>query len=239
MSPHNPDKFYGATYRVYFSSNGTSWGAISNDLTDGIVFEPRFHTISALDESPVLADKLLAGTSDGNVWRREPTGNWINITAGLPDRYVTSVHASPTLPNRIFTTHSGFRDNENIPHVHRSDNNGQTWTDISGDLPQLPVNDLLILPGHADTVLFAATDAGVYFTRNGGGSWARLGANMPFIPVFDLEQNITRNELVAATFARGIWTFPIDSLSPNRTRRRSVSAALSKRKTIPASLTSS
>lgn len=211
MSPHNPDKFYGATYRVYFSSNGTSWGAISNDLTDGIVFEPRFHTISALDESPVLADKLLAGTSDGNVWRREPTGNWINITTGLPDRYVTSVHASPSLANRIFTTHSGFRDNENIPHVHRSDNNGQTWIDISGDLPQLPVNDLLILPGHADTVLFAATDAGVYFTRNSGANWARLGANMPFIPVFDLEQNIARNELVAATYARGIWTIPIDS----------------------------
>ncbi len=212
MSPGSSDKLYAATYRVYFSSNGSSWGAISGDLTDGIIFEPRFHTISSLDESPVLTDKLLAGTSDGNVWRREPTGNWVNITAGLPDRYVTSVHASPTLANRIFTTHSGFRDNENIPHVHRSDNNGQTWVDISGDLPQIPVNDLLVLPGHADTVLFAATDAGVYFTRNAGTSWARLGANMPFIPVFDLEQNIMRKELVAATFARGIWIFPLDSV---------------------------
>lgn len=211
LSSFNPEKLYAATYRVYFSSNGTSWGAISGDLTDGIVYEPRFHTISCLAESPVLEDKLFAGTSDGNVWRREPTTNWIKITAGLPDRYVTSIHGSPTLASRIFVTHSGFRDNEIIPHIHRSDNNGQTWTNISGDLPQLPVNDLFVLPGHADSVLFAGTDAGVYFSLNSGGNWARLGANQPFIPVFDLEHNIGKNELVAATFARGIWSFPLDS----------------------------
>jgi hypothetical protein len=35
---------------------------------------------------------------------------------------------------------------------------------------------------------------------------------MPYIPVFDLEQNPVRKELVAATFARGIWTFPFDSV---------------------------
>jgi hypothetical protein len=35
---------------------------------------------------------------------------------------------------------------------------------------------------------------------------------MPFIPVFDLEHNPARKQLAAATFARGIWTFPIDSI---------------------------
>jgi photosystem II stability/assembly factor-like uncharacterized protein len=213
MSTFSPEKLYAATYRVLFSSNGTSWGSISGDLTDGIVFEPRFHTVSCLNESPVLEDKLFAGTTDGNVWRREPNTGWINITAGLPDRYVTAVHGSPTSSSRIFVTHSGFRDNEYIPHIHRSDNNGQTWQDISGDLPQVPVNDMLVLPGHADSILFAATDAGVYFTLDSGNSWARLGANMPFIPVFDLELNPVREELVAATFARGVWTFPLDSVS--------------------------
>jgi len=157
-------------------------------------------------------DKLFAGTSDGNVWRRDPTSGWTNITAGLPERYVTSVHGSPTLPTRIFTTHSGFRDNEYIPHVHRSDNNGQNWNDISGDLPQIPVNDLFVLPNHADSVLFAATDVGVYFTLNAGQNWSRLGGNMPFVPTFDLEHNPVRKEIVAATYARGIWTFPLDSV---------------------------
>jgi hypothetical protein len=173
MSKFNSSKLYSATYRAYISS-GSGWGSISPDLTDGIVFAPRFHTVSCLNESPVLADKLIAGTSDGNVWRREPNGSWIKINGNLPDRYVTSVHGSPTLPNRLFVTHSGFRDDEYIPHIHRSDDNGASWKDISNDLPQIPVNDLFILPNHADSVLFLGTDAGVYVSRNSGLNWTPI-----------------------------------------------------------------
>jgi photosystem II stability/assembly factor-like uncharacterized protein len=211
MSRFSTTKLFSATYRVY-NSFGNSWSAISPDLTDGIIYSPRFHTITALQESPKIPEKLMAGTSDGNVWRREPTGGWINITGSLPDRYVTSVQLSGALPQRLFVTNSGFRDDEYIPHVHRSDDNGATWIDISGDLPQMPVNDLFIMPNHADSVLFVATDAGVYCTKNRGQTWNRLGNNMPIIPVFDLEENPVRKELVAATFARGIWTFPLDSV---------------------------
>lgn len=212
MSPHIPNRLYGATYRAYGKDAGGGWGAISGDLTDGLIYAPRFHTVSCMNESPVTVNKLIAGTSDGNVWRREAAGTWFNISAGLPDRYVTSVQYSPTLSNRIFITNSGFRDNEEIPHIHRSDDNGITWQNITSDLPQVPVNDLFVLPGYSDQVLFAATDVGVYFSTNGGTSWNRLGGNMPYIPVFDLIQNPVRKELVAATFARGIWTFPFDSV---------------------------
>jgi len=212
LSTHQADQLYAATYRVYNSSDGLGWGLISADLTDGNIYGERFHTISCLNESPVLAGKLLAGTSDGNVWRREPSGNWINLSSGLPDRYVTSVHGSPTLAQRLFVTHSGFRDGIYIPHLQRSDNNGAGWTDISGDLPQVPVNDLFVWPNHADSVLFAATDAGVYFSKNSGQHWARLGGNMPYLPTFDFAFNILRRELVAATFGRGIYTFPLDSV---------------------------
>lgn len=211
MSAHNPPKRFAATYRVH-STTGNFWDPISGDLTDGNIYGARFHNISALNESPVLAEKLLAGTSDGNVWRREPAGGWVNISNGLPDRYFTSVTGSTISANRIFVTQSGFRDNEVIPHVHRSDDNGQTWVNISGNLPQLPVNDLFIMPGQSDNVLFVGNDAGVYFTLNGGQHWARLGANMPYIAVFDLEHNPVRKELMAATFARGLWTFPLDSV---------------------------
>ncbi len=211
MSQYGPIKLFSATYRVYLST-GNGWSPISQDLTDGIIYGPRFHTVSALAESPKLAEKMMAGTTDGNVWRREPTGDWENITGNLPDRFVTCVQLSPTVSQRLFVTHSGFRNDEYIPHVHRSDDNGATWVDISSDLPQMPVNDIYIHPGHADSLLFVATDAGVYFTKNSGLSWSRLGGNMPVIPVFDLESNPVRNELVAATFARGIWTFPFDSV---------------------------
>ncbi|MBL7829263.1 MAG: hypothetical protein JNJ57_21690 [Saprospiraceae bacterium] len=211
ISKFNANKLYSATYRAYIS-DGNGWASISPDLTDGIILSPRFHTVSCLTESPLVPEKLIAGTSDGNVWRREPTGGWVKINGTLPDRYVTSVHCSPTLPNRLFVTHSGYRDNESIPRIHRSDDNGATWVNISGDLPQAPINDLFVMPGQADAVLFVATDAGVYFTKNFGTNWERLGSNMPVIPVFDLEDNPVKKELVAATFARGIWTMKFDSI---------------------------
>jgi len=217
QSTFNPLKFYAATHRVYFNVEDGGWGPISNDLTDGNIFGERFHNISALNESPLQSGQLYAGTSDGNVWRNNPaSASWANITAGLPDRYVTSVHGSPTVPQRLFVTHSGYRDNENIPHIHRSDNSGQTWTNISGNLPPIPVNDLWIMPARADSVLFAATDGGVYFTTNSGVKWTRLGIGIPYIPVFDLEHNPVRKELLAATFARGLYTFPLDSIFVQR-----------------------
>ncbi len=211
LSRHTAEKLYAGTYRVYSNTSGI-WTPISQDLTDGNIYGAAFHTISCVQESPLVANKLFAGTSDANVWRREAAGAWVNISNGLPNRYVTSVQGSPTLPQRIFVTQSGFRDNEYIPHIHRSDNNGQTWIDITGDLPQMPVNDLFILSGHADSMLFAATDAGVYFSRNAGNSWSRVGQNIPFIPVFDLEENPVHRQIIAATYARGLWTFPLDSI---------------------------
>lgn len=212
QSTHNRMKFMAGTHRVYFNLDGGGWSAISGDLTDGNLLGDNFHNISCLNESPLYENRLIAGTSDGNVWRYNGTNTWTNITAGLPNRYVTSVHYSPFNPNRLYVTHSGFRDNENIPHIHRSDNNGQTWINMTGDLPRLPVNDLWVMPGHADTIAFAATDGGVYYTRNSGRNWLRLGTGIPYVPVFDLEHNPVRRELMAATFARGIYTFPLDSV---------------------------
>jgi hypothetical protein len=52
----------------------------------------------------------------------------------------------------------------------------------------------------------------VYISLSSGQQWQRLGTNLPFVPVFDLERNPVRNELLAATYARGLWTFPLDSV---------------------------
>lgn len=215
ISQNDPNTLYTGTYRAYrsISSGFPLWEAISPDLTDGVIFGNAFHTISSLSDSPFDADLLYYGTTDGNVWRTPDNGNnWESLNGTLPDRYVTSVKASPADVNRVFVTHSGYRYNEYQPHVHRSDNRGDTWVDITGDLPAVGVNDIIILPNHDDQVLFAATDAGVYGSVNGGVEWERLGSNMPIVNVYDLVWNESKNEVVAATFGRSIMSFPLDSL---------------------------
>jgi len=214
ISPHSNQVLYTGTYRAYRGATGADtlvWNVISDDLTEGT--DDRYHTITTLDESPVLQGLLYYGAVDGYVNRRDPeTGVWSSIAAGLPQRYVTDIKASPDFQDGVYITHSGYKDNDYIPHIHRSSDRGQNWEDISGDLPELAVNDIYILPNNQDSVLFAATDGGVYASLNRGQNWSRLGTGMPFIPVFDLELNVARNELIAGTFARSIMTFPLDSL---------------------------
>lgn len=214
ISNHDADVMYTGTYRIYQSYGHLPfWTPISEDLTDGVVFGERFHTITTLNESPLDPDLLYVGTTDANVWRGNPASqNWVNISAGLPDRYVSSVKASPYESNRVFVSHTGYKSNDFTPRIHRSDDQGANWTPISGDLPNLAVNDLVILPGHQDSVIFAATDGGVYGTTNGGQHWERLGTGIPIVPVYSLGINPSQRTLMAGTYARSLHSFPIDSL---------------------------
>jgi hypothetical protein len=214
MSVHDHSLLYLATDKIYTYNTGSSFVTpISNDLTDGNIFGEQFHDISALDESWVNGNYLYAGTTDGNVWRSINQGaGWNNVTGTLPDRFVTSVHASPTVASRVYVTHSGYKENDNIAHVHRSDNNGTSWIDISGDLPQIAVNDIFILPHHADSVLFVSTDGGVYATMNSGNHWERLGSGMPVYTVLDIDYDSVNHKLLAGTYARSLLSYDVDSM---------------------------
>ncbi|MGB3075347.1 MAG: hypothetical protein WBB36_08490, partial [Chitinophagales bacterium] len=214
MSPSNHTTFFCGTYRMYKMTNAPNgtWSAISADLTDGVIYGDRFHVITAVSQSPDNANYLYAGTSDGNVWNSLNGSSWNNVTSALPDRYVTSIHASPNEAATVYVTHSGYKYNDFIPHIHKSINNGQNWSDISGDLPQWAINDVLIVPGDEGKI-FVATDGGIYYTENGGTNWNRLGNNMPMLAVYDIEINPVTNKLIAGTFARSIWTIDISNIT--------------------------
>jgi ligand-binding sensor domain-containing protein len=70
-----------------------------------------------------------------------------------------------------------------------------------GDLPQAPVNDLVVV----GSSLYVATDVGVFVSSNGGGKWRSAGRNLPNVPVTDIEYRATSNSLYAATFGRGMY----------------------------------
>jgi photosystem II stability/assembly factor-like uncharacterized protein len=213
MSAHSSSTLYCGTYQVYKNASAPYglWSSISSDLTDGI--NNKFHVITTVAESPLDSTILYAGTSDGNVWRSlNGGGNWTAIYSSLPDRYVTHIIASPNFVNGVFVSHSGYRDGVFIPHIHYSSDYGSNWTDISGDMPQLAVNNMYAMTGFADLMVFVATDGGVYSTDNGGLKWARLGKNMPMVPVYDIDFDLTNQKLIAGTFGRSMMSIHIDSM---------------------------
>jgi len=215
ISVHDETKMVTGTNRLYVNrAYEPVWEPLTDDLTDGADGETRNKNITAIHESPINEDFVIAGTGDGNIWIGDLNdGNsFTKVSDNLPNQYVTDVFTSDDNPNRIFACHSGYRDNDNNAMIFRSDDLGSSWSDISGDLPEVAINEILIIPETEDKIIFIGTDAGVYGTTDGGTIWERLGSNMTFVPVYDLVWNEANNELVAATFGRSIQTYDLDPI---------------------------
>ena len=217
VSKHDPKILYAgreSVYRGYNDGNSVQWSKISQKLIDSTDNENfRTRNISTVHQSPLIEEYLYAGTTDGLVWSSLDGGvTWDNVSEGVPYRYVSDIVASPSIPNTAYVSVTGYKSNDFVAHIHRTDDNGQTWIPISGDLPQISINDIFVHPEYNDNVIFVATDGGIYFTENAGETWTRLGDNMPIIEVYDMFYNPVNNELVAGTFARGIQSFDLQQI---------------------------
>jgi photosystem II stability/assembly factor-like uncharacterized protein len=88
--------------------------------------------------------------------------------------------------------------------VYQTTTGGTSWTDISGNLPDIPANDIVL---DGSNTLIVASDIGVYASFDNGGGWLRLGGNLPNVVVSQLLID-PNGVIVAATHGRGIWTIP-------------------------------
>jgi hypothetical protein len=171
-------------------------------------------TLSTIAVSPLDAEVIVTGSDDGQVHVTDSGGTiWDNVSAGLPLRWITSVRCDPFARETIYATISGLRWDEPLPHVFRSDNLGADWEPIAGNLPEAPVNDLLPHPDNPGQ-LFVATDLGVFGTSDGGATWSPVADGLPNVVVFHLAWNASRDELVAGTFGRSIFTVSIPEATP-------------------------
>ncbi len=204
MDPNNHLVLYYGTDRVYRTSDGADlWTAISPSLS------ARYLTtigVSAIDDQVVYA-----GSRDGAVWGTTDGGaNWDDLTAGLPDRWVTRLTPDPFTASRVYVTLSGYiTDGSSLPHVFRSDDYGATWSDISSNLPDAPVNDLLVDPMD-EAFLYAGTDVGVFVSPDTGATWALLGTGMPVTCIADLEIHENTRKIVAGTHGRSMFQARLD-----------------------------
>jgi photosystem II stability/assembly factor-like uncharacterized protein len=229
-SAHSPTRLYWASNFVYRSDDrGASWTRISPDLSRNLDWQtipimgkvwPQgsialhesttdLSNVVSIDESPLLDGMVIVGTDDGLIQITEDGGhNWRRIEdfPNVPKwAYVTDVFASPRDANVIFATLNNWQRGDFKPYVVRSSDRGKSWTNITGDLPDLHTAWTIAQDHVASNLLFLGTEFGLFFTVDGGTRWVKLKGGMPPAQVRDMEIQRRESDVVMATFGRGFW----------------------------------
>src|SRR5262249_19230065 len=157
--------------------------------------------ISAIAVAPSSSQTIYVGTSDGKIQVSTDNGATFNLRrTGLPVRYVTRIVVDPSNSSIAYASLSGFGGG----HVFKTTAGGVNWNSISGNLPDIPAN-ALVLDTSAQNKLYVGTDIGVFVTYDGGTNWFEIYTGLPNAAVFDLQINNAANSLFAATHGRGVF----------------------------------
>ena len=247
LDPHRPGRLYFGSQRVWQSDDrGLSWTAVSGDLSRGT---PRYEmpffgrvqsvdslwdhramsvygTTTSLSASPRVEGLLYAGTDDGLLQVTEDGGgSWRRAAAwqGVPKRvFVNEVKASRHRDGRVYAVLDGHKLGDFRPLVMRSDDHGRSWTAIAGDLPAKHVAWSLVEDPKVEDLLYLGTEFGLFVTFDGGDRWLALRGGVPTIAFRDVEFQESADDLVAASFGRGV--FVLDDVSPLRTLSQAAQA---------------
>jgi hypothetical protein len=138
-------------------------------------------------------------------------GTWHQLTlpSAVPNRYISGLAIDPADPSgaTIYLGFNGFSrrwiegPGAALGHLWKTTDGGATWQDVSGNLPDVPVNDVLLIGG----TIVVATDLGVVVSADGGAHWSRLGGNLPYTTTLDVHLG-PDDRVYAATHGRGIWS---------------------------------
>ena len=173
---------------VYKSTNaGESWRVIGgSDLCDDEEAggNCHYHGIIIEKEAPF---KVLVG-SGGDQYSKEDVGLTGSEDNGeswrkSDDGFVRDVHVSKLIidpnNNNVFyaTTQGATEYTDKVGDgagVFKSNDRGNSWTQINNGLDSLETNILTVDPNDSETLYLGTDDDGVYKSTDGGESWKKL-----------------------------------------------------------------
>jgi photosystem II stability/assembly factor-like uncharacterized protein len=168
-------------------------------------------------ESPLTAGVLWAGTDDGHLQLTRDGGRtWNELSGnvhGVPrGSWVSRVEASRYDAATAYVAFDNHRRDDFRPYLFRTTDFGQTWTNLSVNLPDdAPVYVVEEDPRNPD-LLFVGTEFAAHVSIDGGATWHRLMTGLPTVAIHDLVVHPREGDLVAATHGRSIWI--LDDLGP-------------------------
>ena len=181
MHPTNNQWLYAASNHIYRSTNGgVSFDTIAVNAAPEVIF--------SMAQSKVNPDNMIiCGSYNSSFVKVSSDGGftWNEVTGNIPgdNAVFFRVNSHPLDANTMYLVKMGFSEGNKL---FKTTDLGDTWTNISGDLPNVPHSDLFIdplIPSH----YYTANDFGVYESTNEGVNWEREGNGFPFVPVMDFD----------------------------------------------------
>ncbi len=211
LSSHNSHIFYcGGNYVFRSLKQGADLRPISPEIT-----RTKVGSATALAESPRNSDVLYVGTDDGALCvTRDGGAKWTNVAdkVGLPGpRWVASIEPSRFVEGRAYVAFDAHRSDDDEPYVYVTEDFGQTWKSLRGNLPA-GSSRVLREDVENPNLLFLGTEFAVWVSLNRGGSWTKLNNNLPTVAVHELAIHPTAGEMVAATHGRSLWVLDVTAL---------------------------
>ncbi|MEO6253022.1 MAG: T9SS type A sorting domain-containing protein [Ferruginibacter sp.] len=175
--------------------------------------------VLAVKVSPYTSNRVYFGTAGGRIVSVDAANTIVsgsagtNISTGLPAASVSCIEVG-TNDNNLICCYSNY----GVQQIWVSSNGGTSWTNIDGNLPDMPVRWCMFVPGD-NTRAIIATEAGVYLTQliNGGSTSWIPSPTFPTVRTDMLQLRSSDGLIAAATHGRGLWTQPYLSVVPANT----------------------
>jgi hypothetical protein len=208
------------TWTGDFAVTCGDWAELgTNRLTSAFWGDRAAGNVTAVERTAADSSSAWAATTTGRVFvsknvDADPASavTWTRLdddTTIDPNRYVSSIYVDPANGNRAWISYSGYGVNTPgtpghvFQVVYDPGTGTSTWTDLSHDFGDLPVNDLVRDDVTGD--LYAASDFGVSRLAGGTTTWTNAAPGLPSVEVTSLEIVPSKRILYAATHGLSTW----------------------------------
>ncbi|MFN2625107.1 MAG: hypothetical protein ABR520_03360, partial [Mycobacteriales bacterium] len=126
---------------------------------------------------------------------------------GLPHSAINGIAIDPKDVKTIYVAINEYSlvgfDKKTVgsARVMVSHNAGESFTDITGNLPQGNMRDLVVRDGQ----VIVGGDQGLFVGNPKTKKWSRLGTGLPPTRVFDLSLDRPGRHLTISVYGRGVW----------------------------------